>query len=86
MEHGQVGHHHMLPMIGVQCSIQIKESHSLKMWIILEFGAHILSDQCVCVDLLTGARSLCHDGLSIHRSVLSPHLEAALTKIKVLPQ
>ncbi len=32
------------PMIGVQRSIQIKESNSLKIWIILEVEAHILSD------------------------------------------
>ncbi len=37
----QAGHHHMLLLIGVQRSIQIKESHSLKMRIILEVGAHI---------------------------------------------
>ncbi len=41
---------------------------------------------CVCVDLLTGGESLCHDGVSTHGPVLSPHLEAALTKSKVLPQ
>ncbi len=41
---------------------------------------------CVCVDSLTGSESLCHDGVSTHGPVLSPHLEAALTKIKVLPQ
>jgi hypothetical protein len=29
---------------------------------------------CVCVDLLTGGESLCHDGVSTHRPVLSPHL------------
>jgi hypothetical protein len=46
-EHCQVGHHRVVPMIGVQPSIQMKESHSLKMWIILEVGAHILSDQCL---------------------------------------
>ncbi len=40
----------------------------------------------VCVDSLTGVESLCHDGVSTHGPVLSPHLEAALTKIKVLPQ
>jgi hypothetical protein len=34
-------------MIGVQLSIQIKESHCFKIWIILEVGAHILSDQCL---------------------------------------
>jgi hypothetical protein len=32
-------------MIGIQPSIQIKESHNFKIWIILEVGAHILSDQ-----------------------------------------
>jgi hypothetical protein len=42
--------------------------------------------ECVCVDLLTGGESLCHDGVSTHGPVLSPHLEATLTKIKVLPQ
>jgi hypothetical protein len=46
-----VGHHHMLPLTGLQLSIQIKESHSLKMWIILEVGAHILSDQCLNQDV-----------------------------------
>jgi hypothetical protein len=45
-ERRQVSHHHMLPITGVQQSIQILESHSLKMWIILEVGAHILSEQC----------------------------------------
>ncbi len=35
---------------------------------------------------LTGCESLCHDGVSTHRPVLSPNLEAALNKIKVLPQ
>jgi hypothetical protein len=34
-------------MIGVNPPIQIKKSHSFKMWIILEVGAHILSDQCL---------------------------------------
>ncbi len=29
-EHRQVGHHHVLPIIGVQPSIQIKESHSFQ--------------------------------------------------------
>jgi hypothetical protein len=38
----------------------------------------------VCVDLLTGGESLYHDGVSTHRPVLSPHLEAALNKIKFL--
>jgi hypothetical protein len=32
-------------MIGIQPSIEIKESHYFKMWIIQEVGAHILSDQ-----------------------------------------
>jgi len=41
---------------------------------------------CVCVYSLTGCESLCHDGVSTHRPVLSPNLEAALNKIKVLPQ
>jgi hypothetical protein len=45
MEHHQVGPYHMLPLIDLQQSIQIKESHSSKMWMILEVGAHILSDQ-----------------------------------------
>jgi hypothetical protein len=40
---------------------------------------------CVCVDSLTGGESLCHDWVSTQRPVLSPHLEAALNKIKVLP-
>ena len=39
----------------------------------------------MCVDLLTGGESLCHDWVSTQRPVLSPHLEAALNKIKVLP-
>ncbi len=34
-------------MIGIKPSIEIKEGHYLKMWIILEVGAHILSDQCL---------------------------------------
>jgi hypothetical protein len=42
------------------------------------------SSWVVCVDLLTGGESLCHDGVSTHRPVLSPHLEAALNKIKFL--
>jgi hypothetical protein len=47
--------------------------------------AHVVpSILCVCVDSLTGGESLCHDGVSTHRPVLSPHLEAALTKIKFL--
>ncbi len=41
---------------------------------------------CVCVDLLTGGRCLYHDGVSTHMPELSPHLAAAFTKIKVLPQ
>jgi hypothetical protein len=43
----QVGQHPVLQMIGIQPSIEIKESHYLKMWIILEVGAPILSDQCL---------------------------------------
>ncbi len=36
----------------------------------------------VCVDSLTGCESLCHDGVSIHKLVLSHYLEGALvTKI-----
>ncbi len=41
---------------------------------------------CVCVDSLTDVKSLCHDGALTHKPVLFPHLEVALTKIKVLPQ
>ncbi len=41
---------------------------------------------CVCVYSLTGCESLCHNGVSTHRPVLSPNLEASLNKIKVLPQ
>jgi hypothetical protein len=40
-------HHRVLQMIGIQPSIQIKQSSNFKMWIILEVGAHILSDQCL---------------------------------------
>jgi hypothetical protein len=40
----------------------------------------------VCVDSLTGVESLCHDGVSTHGPVFSPHLEAALNKIIVLLQ
>jgi hypothetical protein len=40
----------------------------------------------VCVDSLTVGESLCHDWVSTHRPVLFPHLEAALTQIKVPPQ
>jgi hypothetical protein len=45
------------------------------------------SDQKVCgyVDSLTGGESLCHDWVSTQTPVLSPHLEAAHSKIKVLP-
>ncbi len=43
------------------------------------------SVDCVCVDLLTGGESLCHDWVSSPRPVLSPHLEDALNKNKVLP-
>ena len=46
MERRQVGQYPVLQMIGIQPSIEIKESHDLKMWIILEVGATILSDQC----------------------------------------
>ncbi len=42
-------------------------------------------DVRVCVDLLTGGESLCHNWISTQRPVLSPHLEAALNKIKDLP-
>jgi hypothetical protein len=40
--------------------------------------------QMMCVDLLTDGESLCHDAVSTHRPVLSPHLEVALNKIKFL--
>ena len=40
---------------------------------------------CVCVDSLTGARRLCQNAISI-AGQSPPHLEAALTKIKVLPK
>ena len=39
----------------------------------------------VCVDLLNGGGSLWYDWVSTQRPVLSPNLEAALSKIKVLP-
>ncbi len=45
MEHHQVGHHRVVQMIGIQPSIKINKSHYFKMWIILEVGAHILSDK-----------------------------------------
>jgi hypothetical protein len=46
----------------------------------------ILQGTGLCVDLLIGGASLCHDGVTTHRPVLPPHIEAALTKIKLLPQ
>jgi hypothetical protein len=52
----------------------------------VSFCVRLMSNRSVCIDLLTAGESLCHDGVSTHRPVLFPHLEAALTKIKELPQ
>ncbi len=46
-ERFQVGHHCVLQMVRIQPSIEIKESHYFKMWIIQEVGAHIISDHCL---------------------------------------
>ncbi len=45
-----------------------------------------LKNQQWNVGIYTGCESLCHDGVSTHRPVLSPNLEAAFNKIKVLLQ
>ncbi len=47
IEHRQVGQHPVLHMVGIQPSIQIVESHALRMWIIRESGATLLSDLCL---------------------------------------
>jgi hypothetical protein len=71
----------------LQCNWGFSASHSNALMVgydtfIIEVG---LYGDTVCVDSLTGGERLCHDWVSTQRPVLSPHLKAALNKIKVLP-